>query len=270
MTDRVVVMSQKGGVGKTTVTLNLGLALAERGKRTLIVDMDPQGGIGLSLARPDTEWRGLVDVLVGAAQTSEVLVRTHEQRLTILPRGRLDPVDVLRFEQVIARPDELESVIAQVEQEFDYVLLDAPSGLGAITRAALSFAAWALVVFKADPLSVRSIQQALRVIDHVSKEDNANLKLLGILPTMVELTKDFSQSSLVALWSGFGGVFDTMIPKTDALGEASQLGLPLSYVGGSAPPEVRRFEALATEVESITEALHRRETDVERPRRALV
>lgn len=165
MTQRVLVLSQKGGVGKTTVTLNLGLALAERGRRTLIVDLDPQGGIGLSLAKPDVEWRGLVDVLVGDARASEVVVTTNEPKLSILPRGRLDPVDACEFERSVAATDELLSILLDVEQDFDYVLLDAPSGLGPVTRAALAISGWALLVFKAEPLSVRSIQQALRVIE---------------------------------------------------------------------------------------------------------
>lgn len=263
-------MSQKGGVGKTTVTLNLGLALAERNRRTLIVDLDPQGGIGLSLAKPDTEWRGLVDALVGDAPSSELVIATHEPRLSIFARGRLDPVDTVRLESSLTSSDRLASILDQVESEFDYVLLDAPSGLGAITRSALAVSRWAMVVFKAEPLSVRSIQQALRVIEYAANQENPELHLLGIPPTMVELSKDYSQSSLVALWSGFGGVFDTVIPRADALGQASHLGLPLAYLGGKLPPEARRFEQLAAEVESIVEAKQRSEENVERPRRALV
>lgn len=270
MTERVVVMSQKGGVGKTTVTLNLGLSLAERGKRTLIVDLDPQGGIGLSLAKPDTEWRGMVEALIGDASSAELLIPTSEPNLSILARGRLDPVDACRLEMSLVSSDRLRSILLEVEDGFDYVLLDAPSGLGAITRSALALAHWALVVFKAEPLSVRSIQQALRVIEHVAAEENRGLKLLGILPTMVELSKEFSQSSLVALWSGFEGVFDTAIPRADVLGQASNLGLPLGYLGGKLPPEAKRFDMLAAEIESIVDAMHRSDRDVERPRRAFV
>ena len=76
------------------------------------------GGIGLSLARPDAEWRGLVDVLVGAARTSEVIVKTHEPRLSILARGRLDPVDVQQSEPAVAKPDELDFAISEVENDF--------------------------------------------------------------------------------------------------------------------------------------------------------
>lgn len=270
MTERIVVTSQKGGVGKTTVALHLGLALAERGLRTLIVDLDPQGGIGLSLAKADGEWRGLVDVLAGEARPEEVVVHTNEPRLSILPRGRLDPIDVPLLEDALRAPGALDAVLGPIEAAFDRVVLDTPSGLGAITRAALETADWALVVFKAEPLATRSIQQALRVIEHVRERENPKLGLLGIVPTMVELSKEPSQASMVTLWSEFAGVLDASIPRSDALARASQLGVPVSYLAGRLPPEARRFEQLADETESViadTRSIHAPE---ERPLRALV
>lgn len=270
MSERIVVTSPKGGVGKTTVALNLALALAERGLRTLIVDLDPQGGIGLSLAKPDGEWRGIVDVLAAEAPVTDVVVRTNEPRLAILPRGRLDPVEVPAFEDALRAHGSLAGLLRPIEDAFDRVVLDTPSGLGGITRSAMAVADWALVVFKAEPLAMRSIQQVLRVLEHVRESERPELALLGIVPTMVELSKEHSQSSMVALWTELAGVLDAAIPRAESLARASHLGVPVSYLGGRVPPEARRFAQLAEEIEGVIATSRRAHVDEDRALRALV
>lgn len=270
MADRIVVTSQKGGVGKTTVALNLAPALARRGLRTALVDLDPQGAIALSLAKGDTEWRGMADVLVQQLAVREVLVRTKEPGLAILPRGRLDPTDVREFERGVSAPGVLDRALAELDHDFDVVIVDTPSGLGAIPRAAMASCGFALAIEKAEALSMRSISQILRVIEHVKSDENPELELLGILPTMVELSKDFSQAAMVTLWSGFAGVLDATIPRSDVFGRASHLGLPLAYVGGKVPPELRRFDALAGEIEGILRDRRGKKAEDEQPRREFV
>lgn len=254
MSGRIAVVSAKGGVGKTTVSLNLALSFAERGLRTLLVDLDPQGAVGHSLRKGDTEWPGIVDVLAGAARPEDVLVRTNESRLSILPRGRLDPVDTVEYEDLLRDPQVIESILSPFDAQFDRIVIDTPAGVGTVARAALAIAEWALVVFKAEPLALRTIQQTLRVIDHVRTSTNPHLALMGIVATMVELSKEHSQAPLVELWSGFDGVLDTTIPRSDVISRASLLGIPVAYSAGATPPEARRFAQLATELESIHEA----------------
>lgn len=271
MADRIVITSQKGGAGKTTVALNLALAFAERGQRTLLVDLDPQGGIGLSLAKGDTEWRGLTDALMGHLSVKEAIVQTHEPNLAILPRGRLDPADVPELERALGSREPLARTLGEADEGFKYVIIDTPSGVGTIPRAALATCGFALVVFKAEPLAMRSIQQVLRAIEHAREVDNAELELLGIVPTMVELQKDYSQSALLALWGGFGGVTDTIIPRSEVFSQASLSGLPVGYLGGRVPPEARRFDQLAAELENNLALMKdRRTTDGTRAQRRLV
>lgn len=267
MSETIAVVSAKGGVGKTTVSLNLSLALAERGLRTLLVDLDPQGAVGHSLQKDDTDWPGIVEVIAGSAAVESVVVRTREPKLALLPRGRLDPVDAVELEARVGAKGALAALLAPLMGEFDRVVLDTPAGVGAATRGALGAAQWALVVFKAEPLALRTLQQTLRVVQH-AREDNPRLRLLGILPTLVELAKDHAQTPLVELWSGFGAVLDTTIPRSDAIARASMLGVPVGYQAGPPLPEARRFEQLAAELEGILhpESQH----DEARPARSLL
>jgi chromosome partitioning protein len=270
MTTRIVIASPKGGVGKTTVALHLALALAERGRSTLLVDLDPQGGIGLSLARGDAELAGVADRLIGLASPAEALLPTRVQGFTLLPRGRLDPVDVCEFEQAIFAPGVLDRLLGEVEEPFDLTLLDTPSGMGMITRGALSAARFVLLPFQASSLSLRSISQALRVVEHVKATENPELSLLGILPTMADRSDDGAQRILTDIWTGFSGVLDTVIPVDDVFARASHEGLPIGFLGGPLSPEARRFDTLAAEVEGLLETLSPHEARHDRPQQQLL
>ncbi|MCA9596760.1 MAG: AAA family ATPase [Myxococcales bacterium] len=271
MTRRIAISSQKGGTGKTTISLNLALSMAERGTRTLLVDLDPQGGIGHSLSRGDTDLVGLADVLMGACSPGEAVLETKLAMLSLLPRGRLDAVDACEFEQALLRPGVLAEALEAVEKPFDVVILDTPSGVGMPTRAALAVSHFALVPVQGEPLSLRSIGQMLRVIEHVKGKENPNLQLLGILPTMVERQNEASLNVLITAWRELGGVLETVIPRADVFAKASEAGLPLAYLGGKPSPEANRFGMLATEVQSLMADLGGEEEQyVERPARQLL
>jgi chromosome partitioning protein len=271
MKHRIVVASHKGGVGKTTVSLNLALALAERGLRTLLVDLDPQGGIGHSLAKGDAELIGVAELLLGQASPGEAVRQTKVPTLALLPRGRLDPVDICAFEQALEARGVLVDLLNLVDEPFERVILDTPSGLGPIPRAALAVSDSVLIPLQAEPLALRSLAPMLRVVAHVRENLNPRLALLGILATMVERTQEAAQSVLTEVWSGVEGVLDTTIPRAEVFAQASLRGLPLKFVGRRVSPEARRFELLATEVENhiaqLTEGAGAHE---ERPQRELI
>jgi chromosome partitioning protein len=248
-------VSSKGGAGKTTTALNVAVALAERGRRTLVLDLDPQGAIALALARSDADWPGLAEHLAEGVPVSDLIVNTKLPSLSILPRGRLDAADTPQFEVALTAPRALRDVVDGVGDAYDFLLLDTPSGLGAIPRCALSVARFALVPLQAEPLALRSISQVLRVLADVRSGENPELELLGILPTMVQLDSETSFGVLGTAWSHLSGVLETVIPRSEAFGRASSLGLPVGFMAGRTPPEARRFEMLADEIEATIATL---------------
>ena len=249
MTQTIVLASAKGGTGKTTCALNLAVALAERGRSLLLVDLDPQGSIGLALAKKDTEWSGLAEYLMEAISLDEAILKTKMKGLDILPRGKLSAVDICEYEKALYDTDALSDIAVKVSDKYDYIIMDTPSGISMVTRAAFRAATYLLTTLQAEPLALRSIAQILRVVEHVQQSENPNLKLLGILPTMVNLEDDASLGVMNTVWTGFGGVLDTYIPRADVFLKASEAGVPIDFLPGRKRPEARRFEMLAMETE---------------------
>jgi chromosome partitioning protein len=270
MANRIIVTSQKGGVGKTTVSLNLAVALAERNRRVLLVDLDPQGGVGLSLAKGETAFAGLTELLASPISPLEAVVETKLPGLRLLPRGRLDPIDVPAYEEAVFAPGTLDAMLAPLEESCDFMILDTPAGLGMATRAAFRVGNFVLVIAQADPLAMRSIGQLLRVLDHLRSTENPRLQLLGILPTMVDLRAAPSRGAVEELWTEFDGLLETILARSPVYAEASLKGLPLSFLGGPRCTEANVFDALAHEIEATIDRLRSlHEPHLERPERQL-
>lgn len=271
MAAKIAVVSQKGGVGKTTLCLNLATAHAERGRRVLIVDLDPLGSIAHSLGRQDAEWAGVADVLMKVVELEEAIIQTKLPCLSILARGRLNPTQACDFEKALYAPRLLESIFARLEERFDMILIDTPAGLGMIPRAALRVSDFVLVPFQTEPLALRSISQLLQVVEHVRISENPRLQILGILPTMVDLSKESSQEVLFAIWNGFEGVFDTVIPRADVFAEASRRCRPVSLMGGAKSPDTQKLEIIAVQIEAkIDRLMNQEQADADAAPRDLI
>lgn len=247
------VASQKGGVGKTTVALNLSYALATSGHRVLLVDTDPQGAIGLSLRSRSGKGSGpgLAGFTGGNLRLDEVVVRTRMAELDLLPIGPVAIQDSHGFAVHLADGSELARLRALASTAaYDFLIFDTPSGFGGVTLGALRAADWVLSTLQAEPIAMRSFPQLLEVLGALRREGMA-AQLLGVALTMVQLRNRTSASVAEEAWMRMPEdvVFNTTIPRDPMFLEASAQGVPLGLLRNRPPPMASLFDQLAQEVQ---------------------
>lgn len=249
----LTVTSPKGGVGKTTVALNLAYSLARRGWRTLIVDADPAGAIGLSLTKKVAQAPGLAEYASGRAGLAHLLVETRLPGLSLLPAGQVAPDDATGFGAVLDDGSLLHRLRREVEGRADLVLFDTPAGFGGATLGALRASEWALCPVQAEPIAARSV---LRIFDVLAtlKEQGARVELLGVLLTMLQTKNASSLAVAEDLWRTLPNhvLFETTIPRDTAFLDASAAGVPVGLLRRRPPPVALTFDQLAAEVEART------------------
>lgn len=255
---RIATVSANGGSGRTTLILDLAVALSRRGIRTLMVDLDPQGSLGFLLGRRDDEWRGLADFLMGRVTLDQAVKRSTLPLLSLLPRGRLDPADAGDFERAVGQPNILRAGLRNLERSFDVLLLDGPPGTGMIPTGALAVADEALVTIRADTLAVRSATRALRMVELVRRYGNPRLRLTGVLPTFVGESRGFEQSLIEELRREGVPVLDFAVPESDLFRRASDLGQPVARL---APPRSAELAPIAALADLYAERLERGDED---------
>lgn len=245
----MTVASQKGGVGKTTVSLNLGFALAKRGWRTLIVDSDPQGAIGLSLSRKLSGARGLAEYVAGRHSLPQLLSATRLPELSLLPVGQIAVQDTPGFGAVLSDGRIFRDLGAEASALFDVVVIDTPSGFQGITLGALRASSHVLSPVQAEPIALRSLSQLLEVVSSL-REEGCEVELLGLLLIMMQMRQSSSLSVADELWAELDDlVFQTVIPRDPAFLDASAAGVPLGLLGRRPPFVAATFDQLASEVE---------------------
>jgi chromosome partitioning protein len=215
--------NQKGGVAKTTTTLNLGVALAVQNLRVLLCDLDPQGNLTMSQGlNPDTIERSMFDVLVHRLPIQEVI---HHIEVDIA----VSSIDLagaeLALSSMIGRERALEKAIAPVRDSYDYVLIDTPPSLGLLTINALVASNGVIVPVQCEYLSLRGLVQLENTLSMIRENLNPEVGIEGILPTMYDSRTLHSREAVEILQENFGDlVFDTKIKKTIRYAEAPVKG----------------------------------------------
>jgi len=244
--------NQKGGVAKTTTTLNLGVALAERELKVLLVDLDPQGNLTMSQGlNPDTIERSMFDVLVHRLPIQEVIHHTEVD----LAVSSIDLAGAeLALSSMIGRERALEKALAPVRESYDFVLVDTPPSLGLLTINALVASNGVIVPVQCEYLSLRGLVQLENTLSMIRENLNPDVGIEGILPTMYDKRTLHSREAVEILQENFGDlVFDTKIRKTVRYAEAPVKGTSVLKYDPSGNA-AQAYRQLAKEVLDATQA----------------
>jgi chromosome partitioning protein len=219
----IALANQKGGVAKTTTTLNLGVAFAEQGRRVLLIDLDPQGNLTMSQGlNPDTIERSMFDVLVHRMPIEQVI----ERREVDIAVSSIDLAGAdMALSSQIGRERALEKALAPIRDRYDYILIDTPPSLGLLTINAFVSATGVLVPVQTEYLSLRGLVQLENTLTMVRENLNPHVQIIGILPTMYDRRLTHSREADEILRENFGDlVYNTRIRKTVRFAEAPVKG----------------------------------------------
>ena len=244
MTSILAVANQKGGVAKTTTVHSLGAALAERGRRVLLVDLDPQACLTYSTgADPDKLEASLHEVLMGKATAADVVLTQGDMH--VLPAT----IDLAGAEVHLltraGREYALARALDPIKSSYEAVLIDCPPSLGTLTINGLTAADGVLVPLQCETLSHRGVGQLLETIGDVRSFTNPNLQVVGVVATMYDARTRLAQATLAAVGEAYGlRVLEPPVPKSVRVAEAPGRGLSvLAYAPSS--PSAEAYRALA-------------------------
>ena len=245
----ISVANQKGGVGKTTTTINLGATLAYQGKKVLLIDSDAQGNStsGLGISKGDIT-EDIYDVLINGAPISEVLVPSSRENMDVVPASIQLAGAEVELSNMDHRETRLKEAIEEVKDEYDYIFIDCPPSLGHLTINAFTASDSVLIPVQCEYYALEGLSQLLNTIRFVQKHFNNELKIEGVLLTMLDRRTNLGYEVVEEVKKYFHEkVYDTIIPRNVRLSEAPSYGLSIidydkSSIGA------QKYEELAKEV----------------------
>lgn len=245
----ISISNQKGGVGKTTTTVNLAAFLAEKGKRVLIIDIDPQGnagfGIGVNAEEIETT---IYEVLIDEIPIEEAIFQSEIKGLSIIPSNIHLSGAQVNLLDMEGKEFILRNKLKGIRDHYDYILIDCPPSLGVLTLNSLVAADSVLIPLQCEYYALEGLSQLLRIVVMVQERLNKTLKIEGVVLTMFDPRTNLAAQVVADVRDYFKDkVFNTIIPRNVKLSEAPSFGKPIGLYDKSCPGSVS-YEKLAQEV----------------------
>lgn len=224
----IAVANQKGGVGKTTTSVNLSACMAEAGKRVLLVDIDPQGNATSGLGRAHEEGATVYDVLIGECEAKDAIVETGFGALALMPTAIELAGAEIELVSLDARESLLKQALSPIVDDYDYIFIDCPPSLSLLTLNALTAADTVLIPIQCEYYALEGVGQLVNTIKLMRKKLNPQLGIEGILLTMYDSRTNLCAQVVQEVRNHFADeAFETMIPRNVRLSEAPSYGVPI-------------------------------------------
>ena len=225
----ISVANQKGGVGKTTTTVNLGTILAKKGKKVLLIDADPQGNATSGLGVEKDVEPSTYDILVNDAELQESLQDTIIKNLKVCPANMNLAGAEVELVSMMSREQRLKEKLEPLKEKFDYVLIDCPPSLGLITLNSFTASDSVLIPVQCEYFALEGLGQLLNTINLVKKHLNKEIRIEGALLTMYDMRTNLSNQVVKEVKKYFEDkVYKTVIPRNVRLSEAPSYGMPIT------------------------------------------
>lgn len=225
----VSIANQKGGVGKTTTSINLSTILAKKGKKVLMIDADPQGNASSGIGVDKEAQESVYDILINDTEIKDVVKKTNIRNLSICPSNINLAGAEVELVSVMSREYRLKEKLDLVKEEYDYIIIDCPPSLGLITVNAFTASDSVLIPVQCEYYALEGLGQLINTINLVKKHLNKNISIEGALLTMYDIRTNLSNQVVKEVKKYFNDkVYKNVIPRNVKLSEAPSYGMPIS------------------------------------------
>lgn len=248
MSKVIAIVNQKGGVGKTTTAVNLSAALAQKGKRVLLIDEDPQGNATSGLGIDKNQEKSIYDVLIGDTSIEETIIKTNIKNLYVCPSNINLAGAEVQLVNMSSRETRMKEKMQTIQDDFQYVIIDCPPSLGLLTINSLTAASSIIIPIQCEYYALEGVGQLMNTFNIIKQQLNKELYIEGVVLTMNDARTNLSNQVISEVKKYFmDNVYKTIIPRNVKLSEAPSYGMPISLYAGHSKG-AKCYEKLANEV----------------------